>query len=345
MIQKIEPATVLNYESSHADSAQASVGRAFTDWQMISQTMGRERFPGAREVSLEPVNEIALVEDDGTLTLSSGELNYPAVWEEVRKAFGDKYDFLTFFTDFAVPFGYSFWSAIHFNTPGISPFLLPYDRRESWKTERLQGFHFINPFHLGNMGVHLREFGHQWLSYVYFADSPDSEYVYADLLLGTRPGHWDDFMDDGHSPMNYDFVFTPYMATHWEQRISDTPLFAYHQVEGIAYCDLDLYLMGLVPAEDVPPFYFIAEPKRLGRRTWTGRRADVTVDMVIHAMGPRPAPIESAPDEYRNAWILVTENRWTARKMAYRLDEIRQEFELRFQAATRCLASVDTTLG
>ena len=37
--------------------------------------------------------------------------------------------FSTFFTDFAVPFGYSFWSAIYFATEGISPYALPFDER------------------------------------------------------------------------------------------------------------------------------------------------------------------------------------------------------------------------
>lgn len=103
--------------------------------------------------------------------------------------------------------------------------------------------------------------------------------------------------------------------------------------------------MGLLPPDDVPPFYFIANPEQVDSRTWTGTRADITVDRVINAMGPRQAPGELAANRYRNAWVLVTRNRRAGMKMAYRLDEIRQEFELRFKVATRCLASVDTTLG
>ncbi len=345
MMKEIEPATVIDYSNPHTESAHASAGRAFVDWHVIAQKLGRQKFHRAPKVKVQSLGEIAVVQDDGTLTLSSGELNYPAVWKHVLNAYGDEYDFITFFTDFPVPFSYSFWSAIYFNTRGISPYLLPYDIRADWNTERLLGFHFINPLHKDLMGVYLQEFGHQWSSYVYFAESPASEYVYADLLLDGEPGHWDYFMDDEHSPMNYDFLFTPYMSTHWSQRNDDPSLFEYHQTEGIEYCDLDLYLMGLLPPDQVRPFYFIANGQQVGSRIWNGNRADVTVEMVINAMGPRQDPDELQVNEYRNAWILVTKNQRTATRMAYYLDEFRQEFELRYKVATRCLGTVDTTLA
>ncbi len=345
MLRKIEPAATLDHSSPHSESAQASAHRAFVDWKTITANLGRQKFHTTPAATVGSLGEIAIVQDDGSLTLSNGELNYPAIWDQVRQAYGDQFDFLTFFTDFSVPFSYSFWSAIYFNTQGISPDTLLYDIRSDWNTTRLQGFHFINPGHIDLMGVYLQEFGHQWCSYVYFADSPDSEYVYVDLLLDGEPGHWDHYMDDEHSPMNYDFQFTPYMSTHWRQRDNDPSLFDYHATEGIEYCDLDLYLMGLLPPEEVRPFYFIANPQQVGPQTWSGQRVEVTVEHVINAMGPRQAPADLRTTDFRNAWILVTRDASSGAKMAARLDNIRQDFEVRYRVATRCRGRVDTRLS
>ena len=54
--------------------------------------MGRQRFHISPPITVSSLGEIAIVVDDGTLTLQSGELNYPAVWEHVRNAYGDVFD-------------------------------------------------------------------------------------------------------------------------------------------------------------------------------------------------------------------------------------------------------------
>ena len=345
MMRRVESAAILDHSSSHSESAHASAQRAFVDWKAIATNLGKQKFDAAAATTVDSLGEIAIVLDDGSLTLQNGELNYTAVWDQVRQTYGDQFDFVTFFTDFSVPFSYSFWSGIYLNTQGISPYTMPYDVRSDWNTTRLQGFHFINPGHLDLMGVFLQEFGHQWSSYVYFSDSPDSEDVNTDLLLNGEPGHWDHFMDDDHSPMDYDFQFTPYMSTHWKQREDDSSLFDYHAIEGIEYSDLDLYLMGLLPPEEVKPFYFIENPQQVGPQTWTGQRRDVGIEQVINAMGPRQAPPDLRINDFRNAWILVTRDASLASKMAARLDDIRQEFEMRYRIATRCRGRVDTSLS
>lgn len=344
--REIKPATQLAYETPHTRQAHAHAvaGRTFVDWKAVARQVGTQRFHRAPRVSVESLGEIVIVRDNGSLTLRSGELNYIRVWDYVRRTYGDEFDFLTFFTDFSVPFSYSFWSAIYFNTQGISPYQLPYDMRGAWNTNRLQGFHFINPGHVNLTGVYLQEFGHQWGSYVYFADSAGSANVYTNLLLDGQPGHWDFFMDDGHSPMNYDFQFTPYMSTHWEQRPDDPSLFEYHAAEGIEYCDLDLYLMGLLPADQAGSVYFIANPMQVAPEAWAGQRIDVTVQMVINAMGPRQAPPGLIENNFRNGWILVTRNLQRGRLTAARLDTIRQDFEFRYYVATRGLGRVFTSL-
>ncbi len=344
MAREFGSVTKLDYDTSHSQHARASADRSSVHWPAVAKSLGRAAFHApAPLAAIGSLGEIVVVPDDGSLTLTSGEINYIAAWDRVRETHGDVFDFVTFFADFTVPLDYSFWSPIFSKTTGIGPYL-PFDERQAWSSKRLQGFHFINPAHIDLMGVHLQEFGHQWGSHVYFRPSPTSPFVYADLLLDGEPGHWDFFVDDRHSPMNYDFLFTPAMATHWEQRASDATLFDYHATEGIEYCDLDLYLMGLLAPADVDPLFIITNPQRVGPQTWQGQPFKVTVQMVIDAMGARVAPAGLPTNEFRNVWVLVTQNPAGATKLAAKLDDTRQELEFRFLAATRCLASVDTSL-
>jgi hypothetical protein len=112
----------------------------------------------------------------------------------------------------------------------------------------------------------------------------------------------------------------------------------------IRFSHLDLYLMGLLPASAVEPFYVIAEPDVMGQLdnngqvinrasppegfgfspnpiTIRGRRVDYTIDDIIRANGPR-VPAYQDPDagmgetdagtnlpsvrEMRVAWVLLT---------------------------------------
>ncbi len=332
----------LDSETPRSRLRHASTRRALVDWRAVAKSMGRQKFHLSPQITLAKVGEVAVVQDDGSLTFATGEINYMAVWEQLRAKYGDSFDFVTFFSDFPAPFGYSFWSPIYAKTKGIGG--TNRDVRDAWSTQRLQGFHFINPGHVDNMGVYLQEFGHQWASYAYFADAPDSEWVYTNLLLDGEPGHWDFLMDDGHSPMNYDFQFTPFMSTHWQQRQNDASLFDFHATERIEYCALDLYLMGLIGKQDVSPFYYISGAQQVGSETYSGTRRPVTIDEVINAMGPRKAPDGLHENHFRNLWVLVTKNAQSAVKTAAHVDDVRRSFELHYAAATRCLGQVDTSL-
>ena len=332
----------LDYETPWSRHPHTLTHGALIDWKAVAASMGRQKFHLSPEITLGEVGGVAVVQDDGSLTLDGGEINYMAVWDLLRAKYGDSFDFVTFFADSPVPFSYSFWSPIYAKTEGIGGY--NHDVRSAWGTERLQGFHFINSGHVDNMGVYLQEFGHQWGSYTYFADAPDSEWVYTNLLLDGEPGHWDFLMDDGHSPMNYDFQFTPFMSTHWQQRQGDGSLFDFHATERIEYCDLDLYLMGLLEKEKVEPFYYIAGADQVGSETYSGAKQTVTIDEVINAMGPRNAPVGLRENNFRNLWVLVTSSAQLAVKTAAHIDDVRQSFELHYTAATRCLGHVDTTL-
>ena len=114
-----QPLSELDYDTPYGRFAHASAHRAFVDWTAVARSIGRKKFHLSPPISVSTLGEIVIVQDDGSLTLQSGELNYLAVWEQVRSRYGDQFDFVTFFTDFPVPISYSFWSPIYFKTRPI----------------------------------------------------------------------------------------------------------------------------------------------------------------------------------------------------------------------------------
>jgi hypothetical protein len=152
--------------------------------------------------------------------------------------------------------------------------------------------------------VFCHELGHQWLSFARFDDG----IVKSQELLGRQRAHWSYFVDTPNSPMegnawvdNKDGTFTTDLSTP------------------SAFSALDLYLMGLLPPEDVPPFFYIDAPDTAERGretspehvyndepvTVSGSRVDVTIDDIIAANGQRSPAYGEAPTEQKILYVLV----------------------------------------
>lgn len=123
-------------------------------------------------------------------------------------------------------------------------------------------------------------------------------------LLGRQTAHWSYFVHTGGSPME---------GNNWNEIMpgvfrTERPTFKFHP--------MDLYIMGIMAPERVPPIYLIAEPDTMGQtdmnrqritpssspeyngRTVTirGRRVNVGIEDIIRANGPRvPAAIDEQP--------------------------------------------------
>ena len=70
-----------------------------------------------------------------------------------------------------------------------------------------------------------------------------------------------------------------------------------------AYSYLDLYLMGLLPKEDVPDFFLIQNLAMIGsydngNEIYSGNRLDVTIEDVIAANGPRIPSFENSQKDF-----------------------------------------------
>lgn len=125
-----------------------------------------------------------------------------------------------------------------------------------------------------------------------------------EVLLGRRHTHWSFFADTRGSPMEGN-PWTPDGEPDW---------YRVHLEHELVFSPLDLYLMGVLPPEAVPPTlvllgsaateppWFSARPeeppaRRLGVpvRVRAPAVAEVTIHDVIRAAGPRDPPASPAP--------------------------------------------------
>jgi len=188
------------------------------------------------------------------------------------------------------------------------------------------------------LAVLAHEVGHRWLARAQFKDGD----VNSKELLGRSEVHWSFFMDSD--------------ASHLEGNdIEDLGGGQFQTVAaGIRYGPLDQYLMGIRPAEEVPPFFFVRQPSGTGSLDpgrdpepgvrFSGLRRDVTIDQVIAAIGPRnPAPAPQ-PEPWRQAFILVGVGGPPTQAQLQKLETLRAAWQGYFQRSTEDRFSVDPRL-
>jgi hypothetical protein len=183
------------------------------------------------------------------------------------------------------------------------------------------------------------ELGHQWLVGVTFVDSAGQ--VSADLL-GRGNSHWNFYFDSDLSFLegneirdNGDGTFTTLARR-------------------ASYNSLDLYLMGLVPAEEVPDKFYVdfasggpdanESPVEAGL-TFIGSRVDVSMDRILASLGPRKPSVQSSPKEFKVGFILLAKRGQKASGSSIqKVQTFAAEIEGLFRESTQRLATVDTTL-
>ncbi len=131
-------------------------------------------------------------------------------------------------------------------------------------------------------------------------------------------------MQNGASPMG---------GNEWVAN-SDGTFSPQPMIKKIHYSDLDLYLMGLLPAEDVRPWFVVDEPtfdsecnpsvetncddwyrtptaasrsQSYGSVTVRGTRLDYSIEDIVSRLGERDPPAGSSPDHFRIAFVLVAD--------------------------------------
>ncbi len=186
-----------------------------------------------------------------------------------------------------------------------------------------------------------QESGHRWLAFVEFLDANRRR---STELLGRDDAHWSFFFDSNASVMEGNDIEAlgggAFRTAGAVQRFSR----------------LDQYIMGLVPPEQVPPFFYVESPVNVvpGRDTasapqvgvtFNGTRRDVLIGDVIAAMGPRVPSSAQSQKTWRQAWIFVTQRGSTpAPADIARIDTWRTAWETFFTQGTEGRMRLDARL-
>jgi hypothetical protein len=216
------------------------------------------------------------------------------------------------------------------------------DRPESWRP------------HLETWG---QESGHRWMVFMRFRDRRNGSM--SDALLGRDCSHYNRFADTQGSVHD---------GFDWKDNNNGT--FTADQRIGYRYGDLDLYGMGLMAPDELPPFFLIdgipgythvpcgLYDQTAGRplgMTVQGTRVDITADDIIAANGRRiPSSdqlLDGKPQDYfREAQVVVTRPDESAQEplpqmIAQRVDKARLLWEAWMREATANRMVVCTKLS
>jgi len=246
-----------------------------------------------------------------------------AMLEELANAYyqqhDDQVDMLVIWgaRDFAP--GNAFYLPVQNDVPGIGyQHVGPefFDDSLAFGSDRLQGVVWMgtawmdNPETTGTrsvLGILAQETAHRWGSTVHFHrpghKSPSSD------LLGT-PFHWSFFLDTGGSPLG---------GNQWDEL--ESHVFRAEPTSEVVFSAVDLYLMGLLSADQVPPLRLLVNVRSQddgtpgGFSALGGRvthplevRADVlnvAIDQIIEAEGLRDPEVGFNSSIIRQAWIVV----------------------------------------
>lgn len=291
------------------------------------------------------------------------EIDMPALTQAFYGTHSDDYDTLVVFSTPTVDLGdaFAFFLQIKNDVRGLGDLLSdgPGDDLFDLSFEfgsrgRLQGFLNMNQLSVypddpradislvggenNTLDVMGQESGHRWGAFLLLnvGGVPTHD------LLGRDNAHWSFFTNSDASELegneirdNGDGSFTTVDVT---QR----------------FAQIDQYLMGLRPAANVKPFFYVADrsgtavrPGHAPQRgvTFRGARRDVTIDDIIAANGPRMPDAARSPKTFRQAFILLIGKGETARNADLeKIERIRSSWAQFFPTATDNLGSVDTSL-
>jgi hypothetical protein len=164
-----------------------------------------------------------------------------------------------------------------------------------------------------------QEAGHRWGSFI--TTGAGNMGQGPDILLGRDEGHWSYFMHSSGSPME---------GNSWRDNGNGT-FTTNTRFDNFYFNELDLYLMGMLPPEEVDPFFVITSPTfPSGTRdlfgqsltkssppqiveplTVSGTRVDIPIDRVTFRMGARIPRHGDAPTSFRVMFLMLAGRRNT----------------------------------
>ena len=309
-------------------------------------------------ITTQLVDDVFVIHDPaGSLVTQVGTeqtINFVEAYRLFRLEFGDDYDFLAFFVDTqsGMPDVGNGSTPIFSDVSGIGRPMV--DDRATWSSTKLR---LCSHFTWVSLRTMLHEPAHLWCSYVHYRASqngPTQALLHADFAGASDQSgmHWGRFMDDGISCMDYDRC--DWVDNHdgtfdrFNHRSDETsPI----RAKRFGYSPLDLYLMGLIGPQDVPPWTMVCDPTPpiqdnvFGPYTPAAPGAfQLGVQNVIFENGPRVPAHTNSPRVFHQATIVITKDNdpnspFIAATLANQAKHVAN-----FRRATRGLAMMDCSL-
>ncbi|NOY63808.1 MAG: hypothetical protein GXO97_00165, partial [Nitrospirae bacterium] len=304
--------------------------------------------------TIDDYGNITVMEVEGNYDarLSDGTLNEgprQAIAKEFFRLHKDEYDFLVIFTNFdfqmPAPDTRAFYHPIKNDTKGIGQEI--FDNSGLYGSDgRLQGIIDMgnissietNPLEAGfeeTLTNLSHELLHRWAAYVRFMDEDGNV---STALLGKDASHWSYLLDTDGSVLygndwqdNGDGTFTSVSTRKY-------------------YSPLDLYLIGFIDKDQVPPMLLIEnpsiDPAQLPEKgvTITGQPRYITIDDIIAVEGERIPDASNSQKSFRIAFILVTLPGTFRGDEVYELEDLRDEWITRFSVLTDGQGLIDVNV-
>lgn len=291
-------------------------------------------------------------------------VNLPLLMQTLYKQIPDQFDFVTLFSNFdltPVPGAQAFTIVAQNDVQGIgNPSgkgnSIFHDNTKYGSAKKLQAFTFFGNLHeypsnpnsplpdtyTSLMQMLAHETGHRWLAYIKVLRDGQK----TDDLLGRDNVHWSFFFNSFGSFLEGNQI---------TQRSSSSFVTS---IPFTGYSNLDLYLMGLLPADEVNDTYYVDAPNQFSPSytfsaqsgpeaniRFRGTAVPVRIADVIAANGERMPDATSSQKAFRNLFVLITKKDTpaTASETDY-LNMVRTTWEAFFHKATGQRATITTSL-
>ncbi len=303
-------------------------------------------------------NNIVIVQSDNNIV--NIELLHELTKQFYLK-YPDDYDMLVFWGSSEFAPGYSFYFPIKNDNIGIGYKNIGtelFDNSNEFSSSRLQGIIWMGPdWRVKSemrgvnsvLGVLAQETAHRWGCTIYFKDSSSSNDNISEELLGS-PFHWSFFLNTGASPLG---------GNKWEDM--GNSVFRAIPVDYVGFSQLDLYLMGLISAEEVSPVSLLTNVRDINNLsvykfspyfkrvtqpvTVYADVIEISIDQIIEVEGIRNPDQGFNAKNIRQAWIYIhKKDSDLLQSDIDKLEQYRSEWGRFFLDATGGRASITTEL-
>ena len=178
---------------------------------------------------------------------------------------------------------------------------------------------------VGHLG---HEIGHRWSAYVFARVNGET------ISLGAWP-HWDPGLEARVAyPYSLPLEASTQGGSVWQDNLDGTftQLRDGYFVPASGYSYLELYLMGLIAAAEVPDFFVVRPLERIaadanGRPIFKGRRTRITIQDVIAAEGPRLPDVNQSQRQFNTGIVVIVEHgRTPSAELINRANGIRRQW-------------------